>query len=335
MGNLVVAWVHLGKNRIPDYLLRNIARLEIQYSKVLIVDNSKNVERLKHTNVEVVRIPNVQEQWKSISNAMNHDLTFRGAFWFNSIARLKALEMYSKRNPATALLHLESDVVVLPTFPFDKFEELGAKLAFPFESINRGIASILYLGSHALTLKLTEFCEMRIQSDSKLTDMIALGQFQNEYPEDVVILPTVDTHFGSGSFSSLEKFGENKQLFGGFFDGITIGQYLFGIDPRNRRGIRQVYSRNPGHLVDASKLNFSWTGEEFKIRAGSEEYLLHNLHVHSKDIRLFSSYGFNRMVTKRLVANKEKVRNEIVVKIFLSSALAKLLRYLRTIVKSG
>lgn len=335
MSNLVLAWVHLGKNKIPGYLIRNIEQLEIQYPKVLIVDHEKNVERLKLTHIEVVQIPNVQEQWLTVSKAMNHDLTFRGAFWFNSIARLKALEIFLKRSPATELLHFESDVVVLPTFPFDKFEKLGAKLAFPFESINRGIASILYLGSHALALKLSDFCEMRIQADSKLTDMIALGQFQTEYPEDVVILPTVDAHFGSGSISSLAKFGENQQLFGGFFDGISIGQYLFGIDPRNRRGIRQVYSRNPGHLVDASKLDFSWTGKEFKIRAGSKEYLLHNLHVHSKDIRLFSNHGFNRIVQKRICAKKEKVRNEIVVKILLSSALAKLIRYSRTIVKSS
>jgi hypothetical protein len=225
-----------------------------------------------------------------------------------------------KTHAAYSVIHIESDVVLIGSFPVATFAKLGDGVAYPFERWDRAIASILYIGSHNAATDLVEFCEAEIKRQPELTDMIALAKYRERYPLKVIILPTVPNTNHDSHDANQRLFSANIGLFSGVFDGISIGQYLFGVDPRNNRGIRKVYESNPEHLIDPKTLNFKWENQRLKIMNGNLEFEVFNLHIHSKDIRAFSRDRLNRLIRKRISEINTNKRLELDIRI-LSLAL--------------
>ena len=134
-----IVFVHLN-TKVPRYLINNI--------KSTIEMFPEHQVHLIHN--EVVSLPKIKllksylytkdAKWRNLEAILNHPKSFRGNFWFTSLARFLAISQFAKEFPGE-IVHLESDVVISRDFPFEKFTNQRKGIAFPITSSKRGIAS--------------------------------------------------------------------------------------------------------------------------------------------------------------------------------------------------
>lgn len=336
--SLPFVWVHLGQQRIPRYLelsLKTFANLFRDQELILLIDKNKPIKNLGIENLRIQRIAFLDDEWIRLKKNLNHDLQFRNEFWFNSLARFKALHAYMEVEKVDKMLHVESDVIFLPNFPVHKFRNLGDKLAYSLQSDGHGIASIFYVGSRAILSDFLRFASEEVGRNGKSTDMTILFNFFESFPEKVFVLPNLSK---SNSILENEEHDntinhpdprEATEYFGGVFDAISIGQYLFGIDPRNGRGKKVLFHEDSTHWVKPSLFRFFWREDSLIAENDGKELEVFNLHVHSKDEKAFSY----RSLRKELISNYRRARDgeatEVLWNVFLASAIASLRRKLR------
>lgn len=308
MRSYPLVWVHLGQKRIPKYLktsLKNHARVFPNESLVLLVDNEVNLINFGIPNLKVERVSVIDPKWESLKQSLDHDLSFRHEFWFSSLARFRFLYEYMRKNNTNRILHIESDVVVLPNFPFNDLYKLESKLGYLIQGHGQCIASLFYVGSRDILEEFLDFCIMQVTQNSRSTDMTILFNFAVEHRDKVSFFPTL-LESRHGKF--LEVSG-----FQGVFDAISVGQYLFGIDPRNFRGKRIVFKESENHYVKPSNYRFEWHENTLIAIGKSRSIELFSLHIHSKDVRLFRLSGLKKQLVSRNQESKYGETSEIIV----------------------
>jgi hypothetical protein len=107
---------------------------------------------------------------ESIINNLDIDKAYRQGFWRYSLERLFALTEHHKRFPKEQLLHIESDVLILETFPFEAFTKIN-KLAWSIIDDELDVAALLFSptleNSTWLQAKMVEL----LSSESNINDM--------------------------------------------------------------------------------------------------------------------------------------------------------------------
>lgn len=307
-------WVHLGQSKVPRYLqvsLKNFADLFPDRRLVLLVENELNLNSFGISNLEVFQTPPLNETWSLIKKTLQHDLSFRNEFWFNSIARFKAIYDYMQKHHLNRVLHVESDVTFLPSFPFDKFEALGSKLGFPLQGSGQGIASLFYVGSLQVLGEFLDYCRAEVLRNPMSTDMTILSNFAGDHKEKVVVLPTlVDANNKQGNLSN---------YFNGVFDAISIGQFFFGIDGRNARGLRKLFVTDLTHYVQPNEYKFEWEQSSLIATNEKSQVEVFNLHIHSKDKEALRLNSLKRKFEKRNLQSIKGERHEFALTDFMKS----------------
>jgi hypothetical protein len=102
---------------------------------------------------------------------------------------------------------------------------------------------------------------------------------------------------------------ESVEIVGGIFDAAAIGQFLFGIDPRNCKGFLYNGFENENKGFDLWKLRYLVDLESGKASVsqsdGSNKTNLYNIHVHSKLFnQLLTDGRINEIIDK--IHNGEK-----------------------------
>lgn len=317
-------WVHLGGSKIPPYLrisLENFSELFENQSLVLLVDEDKNLGNLQIKNLTVKKVELVDPDWDTIKSTLGHDLNFRNEFWFNSLARFKIIHMYMTLEDVGSLLHIESDVTFTSDFPFQILKDLRQVLAYPLQGDGQGIASLLHVGSREVLAEFLTFCSREVSENSKSTDMTILFNFLKHNPEKVVVMPTLPAESENGKKGSTlyANVSQNLDLFGGVFDAISIGQYLFGVDPRNHRGRKKLYWEDKSHWVKPSKYKFEWSGNSLLAKRANFVTKVFSLHIHSKDPVAFTRDSIRKELETRYKKSKTGEKNEIVFRELLKS----------------
>lgn len=295
-----LVWVHLGNDKIPKHLLGSLQSARKVFPEVdfvLISDYRLEHKQLEQLNVSLFELESVNDLWDDLKTNLNHDLSFRSGFWFNSLARLLCFEKFLERTSHDKLVHIESDVLLLDAFPLSAFHTLGEKVAFPIQSRGQGIASVLYLGSQRMATLLTNFTMQNVLKNASATDMTTLWDFSQEYPQYVQKLPSKPCHLLEGTEMNTWM---SPRGYPGVFDSISIGQYLFGIDPRNFRGKLKLFTEDITHYVKPSRWRLEWTSPELLFRENNQLYSIFNLHIHSKDLRCFKAESFEKLIAKRI-----------------------------------
>lgn len=329
-----IVWVHLGTNRVPNYLrksLKSHARMFPHRTLILLVDDKRNKFSFGAQNLKVVDISTEASKWDFFRELLEHDLTFRNAFWFTSMARFIAIEKFLNISGYDKALHVESDTVLMPNFPFTKFHEIGEKIAFCIQGEGQGIASIFYLGSRRNLVDFLDSMAQQVRRNSKSTDMTSLYGFYLEHPKKVLILPSTTSMYGleDTNVESKRAIGRNLDLFGGIFDPISIGQFLFGIDPRNERGLRVLFREHTEHFLRPSKLTFSIKDNLLFLSDAEGNMPIFSLHIHSKDSRIFDHDSLLNHLKKRLAQAGQGERVEWVPQVWLNLVIAAMIRRLK------
>ena len=279
-----LVFVYLGK-RLPNYARKSI-RLARDYSgmDVILVCEKKYLR----TGLENCKTYIVNNRFTENMLQTNRDgkmLKFRKGFWIKTTERFFALNEYMQQNNINECFHAELDNLVFANDRLvTELNAFGTGMFVPFDSTKRGIASLIYINSNET---LTRFCEFAREFIGAKNDMELLAMFGRENAGDVFALPTslrnqnlkIDL-----ADLGIETVDEEKS---GLFDAAAIGQWYFGIDPRNSNRMIRNRFVNDEAGVDLSSFRMQWIEDKSNFEAylvGSlnKRFLVNNLHIHSK-----------------------------------------------------
>ena len=279
--DLKLIFIYLG-GTVPNYVLSNINRTSSlfgldTYFVVREANLSHFSDRL-NKNIEVRRL---QQSDTLLNSKLDHDWSFRNGFWFYTLERLIALkQIHEWFDEDTAILHIEADMLLFHSFPFKL--GLGKKLKW-FKHDNRNdVASLVFSPDKAETYWLHDEILKLAKSDPQLTDMSALFKIRQLNPERI------------NTFPDLFEVSKDQESIG-IFDGLAIGQWLTGMDPRNTYGFTVLHENSDftsysgqriSELLERATFKMSSEGS-VQVAAGGDLTNLHCIHAHVKNHELF------------------------------------------------
>ena len=214
-------------------------------------------------------------------NRSKLDKNWRDGFWHNTSKRFFLIYEYIKTNNITNVFHIENDVLVYTKLNY----EFQNKLYLVMDSKNRCIPSILYIPSHT-------FLKPLINSyNYNLNDMTNLALFYESNKDITKTFPIIDNTTNMGIYN------ENYKEFESIFDGCAIGQYIGGIDPRNKPGdtsgfINECTGGEKGNpKIRFNNYKFKWIqqGKYYfpYIEINNKMIPINNIHIHCKNLKAF------------------------------------------------
>lgn len=299
MTTLEILFIHLG-TKPPPILYKNLEWLRANHPQVKL-HLATDVEldpKLQLDGVEHFVFPQNAGFYSLVTSP--HSTNFRKGYWLHTIRRLLAIEEWHRTRPDVAVLHIESDMLLLSNFPFQAFERLKS-LAWPRVSEVRDMPGLLFSPSHTHSQWLAKAIWREVKGRSDTTDMLALRRIALENPTKHCYLPVSFYELGNDKCT-----GNGQPDFKGIFDGLTLGMWLTGEDPRNNWGFVK-YRHNESHVPDVSKLQLMMSNGNILVRDKDTGLNLHlyNIHVHSKRLDLFKP-SLSSKKLRRLVENSNK-----------------------------
>lgn len=313
-----IVFIHLN-TPIPEYLVRNIqSHLErFPLHEITLISNStSNFPRLTNLKTHLVR---PDHQWSELDSLYLHPKDFRGNFWLTSSARLFALDAFiSEVNQEC--IHVESDVVLAKDFPFERLTNLDNGLAFPIMSNERGVGSVIYIRNQNSSKLLISTLISEARKNGAATEMIALKSVFDSNPNSVELLPigpAIHTAYRNASSEMINVLTDASECLGGIIDGVEIGQYFFGTDPRNRRGRslrRQDIANGFLRVGDCTLIfddNRGFPNLIVSGDAGRKQYPVFALHLPSKEVGLFTLSRQRKLMIKRCLESAKRAESTL------------------------
>ena len=335
--NLV--FVHFG-SPIPEHLSLNLERASALFSnhKIYLITDL-DLKNFKIKNVIIYKFVYTQNWW-SLNNHLKHSKDFRNNFWFTSSARFLALADFS-HFLNEEFLHVESDVLIAEDFPFDKLSTTNYDFLFPIVSDSNAIASCLYIRDSDSANYLANFTLLESQKNNLTTDMYILSELSKKSNVNFAPLPTAPSKYYSNTKANPNFLKISDILLtnlGGIFDGADIGRYLFGDDPRNKRGISILRENDIRTYLDVRKLDLVVKPErEFPyIRQFPTDSFIpvFSLHIHSKNPNIFKVRKSKKIISHYVSQSKAGPKKIFIFSIFLNSVIRALIRRLNNLLPS-
>lgn len=301
--NLV--YVYLGKS-IPKYVLCNVFSSASQFPErnfYLVTSPETHYARINLPNVFSLHYSSELYDL-SVSNVeIKHNVNFRNGFWVKTLERFFALQAFSNFLNAP-FIHIECDVILFDNFPFENFCELDGETAFPVLAKDLGIASVLWFMDGFALLNFLRFIE---GFAFPVNDMEILGAYLSEHPSRVSVLPTANIEMVFDRYNAFarEVLQKNYPIFNGYFDGATLGQYVYGLDGRNSFGLRKIGFNHKNHPINPDKFNISFRNRNLFL-SQEKQPTIFNLHIHSKDKKAFDYEKRNSYLSKVTKSGKIK-----------------------------
>ena len=228
---------------------------------------------------------------------IKNNTNYRDGFWIKSLERYLVLNDFMRYKGISSFFHAELDNLIFNIASLDNiFSKFSKGLFLPKDNENRCIASLIYCNSTELLQDLSEF--ILNESMKYENDMEVLGEF-SKINKKVRFLPN-EAVFKSSSIAPDRYF--NEVDLNGVFDAAAIGQFLFGIDPRN--SIFPTFNRfvNENAGYDLNKIKFDISLDDGK--ATLNRLNLYNIHVHSKIFHKFLKPGYIERVIEKINLGK-------------------------------
>lgn len=328
-----VAYIYLGESDLPQYVVENLTNASAKFPQseiVFISDNPQSLECVSNLGISAWRCSNQATKNSSVLNSMNHPMNFRSGFWFSTLARFFALEEYMESTLQSEVIQIEADVWLSTAFPFEKFVGLSKEIAYPMESVGRGAASVLYVGSIRAIKNFNEYCKNELTISPNSTDMTLLGSYFETYPDRVIQLPTapdpsffkkfVPNHISSGGCS-------NYPHFEGVFDPLTYGMHLFGVDAKNNRGFLKLFTDPAHHILAIRELDFDVVNNDLVVRKNDQSSKIFNLHIHSKNLKIFENESATSEMSRLISMRRDHEVNRIIWRVLWSSLIGKIRKW--------
>ena len=329
-------FVHLGTS-LPNYLVSNLKRTRELFPdrKIVLIHSGQRGLGSLNGVVDLFRYDPPELAALALdAPELDQDQGFWDGYWQHTFERLFALGAWQAVNQER-FIHVESDVVLFPHFPLAAFERISLP-AWPTVSATMDVASIVFSPDFDSYREVLIGLRQIALSNPKCTDMSALSQFAMANPSKFTRLPA---HPDDGSEFPKAQHDYNSQdgQFPGFFDGLTLGHWFSGRDPRNSWGVR---SRYIVPLDSPLKFDDFWyvsdeKGNLFATRASGEKIgsskvvPIYCLHVHSKALGYFESRGSKFLSLEVETVNQRSDRRRFFIRAFLKHLRTHALSLLR------
>lgn len=284
--DLKLVLIYLGRE-VPSYVLDNANRLANMFSMdVYLFTESVTKFPLEIEVNEKLKICQIRELDDSEQLVLNHDAKFRNGFWIHTFNRLLYLrDIHKSIGGKSRILHVEGDLLIMPSFPFE--EALGSKLKWFEYSELSDVASLVYSPDLEATNWLYSSLMEEMKLDSQVTDMSALKRIRMKYPNRIETFPDIFS-------DSTDRKSED------IFDGLSLGEWLCGVDSRNTFGWQFLHENSEFRRAKSSSLREILQDSQFCIgdkgslvlKSGESIREIHSLHIHSKDRKLFVASNF-------------------------------------------
>lgn len=276
------------------------------------------------------------KDWDTLEKQLIHDKKFRNNFWFLSLVRFLALSDFM-RTMNGEVLHIESDVIIAPDFPFKKLSELNTRYMFPIVNFKQAIASCLYLKDSNSARFLRDITMSEAEKNPKTTDMLILRIITKINADSFKVLPSgplKKSDLPNNDLAFFKDSLDSTSYFAGVFDGVDIGMYLFGQDPRNGRGFSSVRKPTPGNYLNVSEHRVSIIGErEFPYIYdfnSSQMIPIYSLHIHCKNWKLFDLNKSRNVIRRSVKKSQEEPGTIFYFSVFITSLKVAMLRRIKS-----
>lgn len=297
--SLKIVLVYLGK-KIPDYFwdnVRHLLKIQDKYPIHVIASTSEPRNSVIHDRIKYFKYNPSREIDESLSK-LEIDQKFRDGFWRYSLERLFVLTQHHKHIPSERILHLESDILIMPNFPFSNFKNIES-IFWSRVDASRDVASIVFLPTNSVSEKLEKSMLEIIKETKSIDDMKIMSKIARDNKVPIDLLPSISSPISSlvnkdimKAKSDTKLISRNFNVFNGIFDSASIGIWLTGTDPRNYFGVTKRFENS--HLI----ANGVYVNPEFAeyeinelghigIRELDSFTPIYNLHIHSKNRKYF------------------------------------------------
>lgn len=318
---LKVVLIHLGKAP-AQHLWVNLESLLKRFIEVefVLISDKAHLEPPKNSKLVFFQYLR-SESISQVLDSLDHDLTFRSGFWKYTLERFIALEQYHRTDPETKIIHIESDILLFPEFPFDSFLALE-KLAWQKVDESRDVASVFFSPHHIESGWLVSQLLHLLQNHNHLTDMTGLNLIRKCNPTRVDTIPSFSAELGiqvlregDQNTSLMLDLSKNFSLFDGIFDPAAYGMWLSGSDPKNYHGRQILFDTEEivkgGTFVDPSQLRYVLSeSDQLFCVSKYESVRIWSLHIHSKDLRLLGNDWHQRLRHLVSLSSIGQVRSE-------------------------
>jgi hypothetical protein len=309
-----IVFIHLGIAE-NDHLIGNMMRflhLFPQHEVHLVTSAKTSIKDIPSSIHCHVYNPSeiTEKQFQSLA----HDEKFRQGFWRFSLERLLALSVVHSLYPAEPILHLESDVLLMPNFPFESIAAVDS-LMWNLYNSDHDVSAILLSPNLKTTLKLEKMILEKIQVNPKLTDMTLLNEVWRDKELDVKHFAGFCSELPELKNESAKPFERSEEGvgFGGLFDGAAIGMWLLGHDPKNNYGKSIIHNES---VILSGNSYIDPSAVDYELSEKGELYLVSrvepvirmpiwNLHAHCKNVRLLG-IGWEAELRKYIELSKDK-----------------------------
>lgn len=285
---------------VAVYVLTNESFIQRMHAELDALD----VDAAKVTVVPVEVLP--QEDIRAFETSTkwsDSSKQFRGAFWLYTSSRFAYIYSFMKHFRVDNVFHIENDVMLYTDLNavVKRLREAGMadKICVPQDAPQRAICSMVYIPDTSAARDYLDHCTAANAAAAQpLNDMTLMGLYRNKH----ALPDSPDSPLA-------------KTL--GIFDACAFGQYLGGVDPRNIPGHDPRAFDNPTvgfvnetavfkantveyvHVKGANKAQ-KLLKLGVKHKHSDEPYELNALHIHSKQLQMFSStfdVRFNDIIT--------------------------------------
>ena len=297
----VAVFIHLGKSP-AKHLWLNLGRhmrLFPDIETYLIIDEERHIRNIPK-DVRIIQFER-KNQFLQQKNLGGHDHKFRRGFWRFSLERLFALAEFHEIIPNKGILHIESDVLLMPNFPWHEIDSVNRPLWNNYNE-ERDVAALLYYPNFKIHSEVITIIEDLLTKNPLHTDMTVLAEIRKMSTVPNSFFPSIasevpDLRNLSNKVGSifLDKIADSSFFELGVFDGAPIGMWLLGHDPRNNYGASIVHDLSPivsgDSIIDPSCVDYEIDNHgnlNIVSRLTQKKTKLWCLHVHTKSLKLFS-----------------------------------------------
>ena len=260
-----------------SYILDNIKQLLLfNYNIIVITEKKFFFELNEYPQITLIDSNSLSTNYDKKTRLNSK---FRQGFWVNCSKRLFLVYEYMKKNDVTNCIHLENDVLLYSDLT--AYLKDDNKIYITMDHKNRCIPGIMYIPNYTLLDNLVN------NYNYSKNDMTNLANFYNNNKDICKTFPIINKNT---SFKEDNLYNCNFSKFNSIFDAAAIGQYLGGIDPRNKSGDTTGFI-NETCVVKFNNYQFKWIkkNDYFYPHIIIDEQIIPitNLHIHSKRLKDF------------------------------------------------
>ncbi|HBJ73414.1 MAG TPA: hypothetical protein DDY88_06875 [Actinobacteria bacterium] len=304
---------------IPDFVWHYAVQnhqLNPQFATVLIADAKAARPREGISVVQfdtLVSTAELQELTLALESS-NIDPHWRKGYWLRIYGRFLALRNYCNQSgldPGTPVIHLESDMANFITEQLldDSLREFNALNLMAFIDADTACPGVILSRTPAAMAMLCSTVLEDVQGGRNRSDMKSLALAGSQLLQPLATLPEQSKHTMQVRTADANGVLSAEQPASLIFDAAAVGQYLFGIDPRNQQGLLVPGYRetrgglDPGLWQDWSLALCQDGITRVTARAQGRLLVLANLHIHAKIIIPRPEIGSDYWRTQLGIAN--------------------------------